>query len=91
MLNYIVIFLALLIFISVIYITAKAVSRGIDARQNRKIEEPSKNEISDLENDNIFSENKKNLSDELGRLNKLKLEGILTEEEFKKAKEKLLN
>ena len=40
-----------------------------------------------------FNENSKDLSlsDELMQLNKLKEDGVLTEEEYKKAKEKLLS
>ena len=43
-----------------------------------------------LENENFF-DNKKNLSEELDKLNKLLNDGVLTQEEFEKAKKKLLD
>ena len=35
--------------------------------------------------------NEKNISEEIEKLNKLRIEGTLTEDEFKKAKKKLLD
>lgn len=67
---------------------------GIEARRNIKdttpedIEEISNNSQDKLENEN---EDKTIISDEIVKLNKLKSEGLLSEDEFKKAKEKLLN
>ena len=37
-----------------------------------------------------FSENKKNLSEELNKLNNLLKDGVLTQEEFEKAKKNVL-
>ena len=42
------------------------------------------------ENDNSLDKNK-NLSEELDKLNQLHQSGVLTKEEFEKAKNKLLN
>ena len=67
---------------------------GIEARRNIKdttpedIDEISNNSQDKLENEN---EEKTIISDEILKLNKLKSEGLLSEDEFKKAKEKLLN
>ncbi len=68
---------------------------GIEARRNMK---DSSNEEKKIENENDFldeqhSENEKKIqiSDEIVKLNKLKSEGLLSEDEFKKAKEKLLS
>ncbi len=67
---------------------------GIEARRNIKdttpedIDEISNNSQDKLENEN---EDKTIISDEILKLNKLKSEGLLSEDEFKKAKEKLLN
>ena len=67
---------------------------GIEARRNLKdttpedIDEISNNSQDKLENEN---EDKTIISDEILKLNKLKSEGLLSEDEFKKAKEKLLN
>ena len=68
---------------------------GIEARRNMK---DSSNEEKKIENDNDFldeqhpeNEKKIQISDEIVKLNKLKSEGLLSEDEFKKAKEKLLS
>ena len=67
---------------------------GIEARRNLKdtipedIEERSNNYQNKIENENG---DKTYISDEIVKLNKLKSEGLLSEDEFKKAKEKLLN
>ena len=94
MLNYLVIGLCLALLIAVIYFSIKPISMGIEARRNIKdttpedIEEISNNSQDKLENEN---EDKTIISDEIVKLNKLKSEGLLSEDEFKKAKEKLLN
>jgi len=44
-----------------------------------------------VNNDKIIKNENSNLSDELSKLNQLKNEGVITEEEFKKAKEKLFS
>ena len=67
---------------------------GIEARRNLKdttpedIDEISSNSQEKLENEN---EDKTYISEEIVRLNKLKNDGVLTEKEFEKAKEKLLS
>ena len=67
---------------------------GIEARRNLKdttpedIDEISNNYQEKLENENG---DKTYISEEITRLNKLKNDGVLTEKEFEKAKEKLLN
>ena len=69
----------ILIFVS--YLAIKAISRGIEARSEMK-----KN------NNNIFNKknNQDNLSSEILKLKKMYEDGVISEEEFKKAKEKLL-
>ena len=67
---------------------------GIEARRNLKdttpedIDEISNNYQEKLENENG---DKTYISEEITRLNKLKNDGVLTEKEFEKAKEKLLS
>ena len=92
MLNYLVFGIAIIIFATVIIISGKAISRGIEAKQNMKNKsEDEKIAISDTEeNANIFNSNP-NLIDQINDLNKLKEQGIISDEEFKKAKEKILN
>ena len=92
MLNYLVFGIAGVIFITVLVITGKAISRGIEAKQSQK--NISNDENSDLNEANLATNNTNSnttISDQINDLNKLKEQGALTEEEFKKAKEKILN
>ena len=78
----------------VVYIAAKPIGMGIEARRNindkkNNYEEEEKVKIDNTENKN--EENIKNISDEILRLNKLMDDGILTEEEYIKAKKKILS
>ena len=60
--------------------------KGVTAKNANKKDE---NEESDeIEN---FSDNEENLSEELNKLNNLFKDGVLTQEEFDKAKKKLLD
>ena len=60
--------------------------KGVSAKNANKENEKSENN----ENENL-SDVKKNLSDELDKLNNLLKDGVLTQEEFEKAKKKLLD
>ena len=70
----------------VLYLGGTAIMKGISAKNANKENENSEN--NEIEN---FSDVKKNLSDELDKLNNLLKEGVLTQEEFEKAKKKLLD
>ena len=89
-----VIGLCLALLIAVIYFSIKPISMGIEARRNLKdtsledIDEISNNSQEKLENENG---DKTYISEEIVRLNKLRNDGVLTEQEFEKAKEKLLS
>ena len=74
------------IFAFVLYLGGNAIMKGMSAKNANK-------ENENLENKEIkkSSEDKKNLSDELDKLNNLLKEGVLTQEEFEKAKKKLLD
>ena len=74
------------IFTFVLYLGVNAIMKGTEAKNALKEEENLKND----ENEN-FSDNKKNLSEELDKLNNLLIDGVLTQEEFEKAKKKLLD
>ena len=74
------------IFAFVLYLGVNAIMKGTEAKNALKEEENLKND----ENEN-FSENKKNLSEELNKLNNLLKDGVLTQEEFEKAKKRLLD
>ena len=92
MLNYLVFGIAIIIFATVIIISGKAISRGIEAKQNMKHKsEDEKIDISDTEENANISNAHPNLIDQINDLNKLKEQGIISDEEFKKAKEKILN
>ena len=75
------------IFLFVLYLGGSAIMTGFSAKEaNRKIKDEEEDNISpDQLNDD------QSLSDQLEKLNKLKVSGVLTEEEFEKAKNKLLN
>ncbi|MDA9697869.1 SHOCT domain-containing protein [Candidatus Pelagibacter sp.] len=82
-----IIFLGLVILILafVLYLGATAIMKGVSAK-NAKVDENievEKNEMS------LNDENK--LSDEIEKLNNLLKDGVLTKEEFEKAKKKLLD
>ena len=92
MLNYLVFGIAIIIFATVIIISGKAISRGIEAKQNMKHKsEDEKTAISDTEENANISTSHPNLIDQINDLNKLKEQGIISDEEFKKANEKILN
>ena len=85
MIEYLVIGLCLLLLVLVVFISARTISMGIEARRNINHNNTSDN----IENDQEI--NDLNISDEIIKLNKLKDEGILTEQEYEKAKKKLLD
>ena len=68
------------IFAFVLYLGVNAIMKGMSA----------KNAIKEDENENSPNKNK-NLSEQLDKLNQLHQSGVLTKEEFEKAKNKLLN
>ena len=77
MLNYIIFFIIALILVFVIYIGAKGLSRGIEAK-------------SKLKEENTKSEKNSNIVDEIKKLSDLRKKKMITEEEFEIAKKKLL-
>jgi|TARA_B100001287_G_C22226873_1_gene319614 hypothetical protein len=83
-----IIFLGLVIpiFGFVLYLGATAIMNGFSAKSANKINENSDNEIIDPP---LVDED--SLSHELEKLNKLLKDGVLTQEEFEKAKRKILD
>ena len=69
----------------VLYLGVTAIMKGFSAKEANR----SKNK-EESENINLSTGNNK-LSDELNKLNELHQSGALTQEEFEKAKNKLLN
>ena len=83
-----IIFLGLVIpiFGFVLYLGATAIMNGFSAKSANKINENSDNEKIDPP---VIDED--SLSYELEKLNKLLKDGVLTQEEFEKAKRKILD
>ena len=78
--------LVISIFAFVLYLGVSAIMKGSQAKSALK-------EEANLKNDEFESslDNKKNLSEEIDKLNNLLKDGVLTQEEFEKAKKKLLD
>ena len=74
------------IFAFVLYLGVSAIMKGSEAKNALKEEANLKNDESENSLDN-----KKNLSEEIDKLNNLLKDGVLTQEEFEKAKKKLLD
>ncbi len=74
----------------VLYLGGMAIMNGFKSKEaNRAEKEEVENETSEIRDTD--SEQSINLSDELTKLNDLKEKGIISQEEFEKAKNKLLN
>ena len=74
----------------VLYLGGMAIMNGFKSKEsNRAEKEQSENESGDTSE--TSAEQSSNLSDELSKLNDLKEKGIISQEEFEKAKNKLLN
>ena len=73
------------IFAFVLYLGVSAIMKGSEAKSALKEEANLKND----ENENSL-DNKKDLSEEIKKLDQLLKEGVLTQEEFEKAKKKIL-
>ena len=82
-----IIFFALVIPIIgfVLYLGATAIMNGFSAKEANRSEKDE-----DIPN-NDFSPDKEQLSNELSKLNELLQSGVLTKEEFEKAKKKILD
>tara|TARA_B100000989_G_scaffold94843_1_gene68907 strand:- start:4846 stop:5112 length:267 start_codon:yes stop_codon:yes gene_type:complete len=87
--TYLVIGICAFLLIAVIFIAAKPISMGIEARRNNN-DSTNKEE---LENDDAYEidENNLKISDEIDKLNNLRKEGTISDEEFNRAKKKLLD
>ena len=67
------------IFGFVLYLGGNAIMKGMSAKNANK------------DNENLENNENENLSEELDKLSKLLKDGVLTQEEFEKAKKKLLD
>ncbi len=92
MLSYVVIGICVILLLAVIFISAKPISMGIEAR--REIKENSSlpdNKITEDQNLSDDLDQNKNITDEIIKLNRLREEGVLNSEEYEKAKKKILD
>ena len=94
MLSYLVIGICIFLLVAVVYISAKPISMGIEARRNIK----DNNSDDENEDEKVLFEKqdeddllKSNISDEILKLSRLKNDGVISEDEFQKAKKKLLS
>ena len=71
----------------VLYLGGMAIMNGFNAKEANRAE---KDEVEE-ETKTTLSSDSGSLSDELAKLNTLRESGVLTQEEFEKAKNKLLN
>ncbi len=88
MFTYFIYFIVFLILSYVTIIAVKAITRGIEAKENIKSNINEKKEDEDILN---FDKKKQtNLVNQIKELNNLHDEGVLNKEEFEKAKKKIL-
>ena len=71
----------------VLYLGGMAIMNGFKSKEANRVE---KEEV-ESENSIDASDQNNNLSEELTKLNDLKEKGVISQEEFEKAKNKLLN
>ena len=71
----------------VLYLGVTAIMKGFTAKESNRAEK----ENNDLDMDKNSSDENISLSDELSKLNSLHESGVISKEEFDKAKNKLLN
>mgnify|MGYP001332103591 CR=1 FL=1 len=69
------------ILIFVLYLAVQAITRGVEAKNEIKSESSADNQ-STKKNDNLY--------DQIAKLNELHENGVLSKEEFEKAKKKIL-
>ena len=69
----------------VLYLGATAIMKGFNAKEANRLEKSE--DTSNIDS----SYDKKHLSDELSKLSELLQNGVLTQEEFEKAKKKILD
>ena len=77
--------LALPILGFVFYLGGTAIMKGFKAKVDNRPQKPDENESIDI------SSNNDQLSNEITKLNELLQNGVLTQEEFEKAKKKILD
>ena len=72
----------------VFYLGGSAIMKGFKAKVDNR---PVKSEEKEASETQVSATNSNDLSNEISKLNELHKSGVLTQEEFEKAKSKLLN
>jgi len=72
----------------VFYLGGSAIMKGFKAKVDNRPVKPDEKEENEIQ---VSPTNSNDLSDEISKLNELHKSGVLTQEEFEKAKSKLLN
>ncbi len=73
----------------VLYLGGTAIMKGFSAKEANKLDKADEKDSNS--DDFNFANEKNNLSEELSKLSDLHEKGVITQEEFDKAKNKLLN
>ena len=77
--------LAIPILAFVLYLGASAIMKGFSAKEANRVEKEQENNNFSTSNDTNY------ISEELNKLNDLLKSGVITQEEFEKAKKKILD
>ena len=72
----------------VLYLGGTAIMKGFNAKNENKLDENVEN---NSDHQNNYSNETEKLSEEVNKLNELFKSGVLTQDEFEKAKKKILN
>ncbi len=92
MTQFLVIGICIILLLAVIFISAKPISMGIESRRNIKDKNLNENSQEENENPNVINDqNKIKISEEIIRLKELRDNGVLTNEEYERAINKILN
>ena len=92
MTQFLVIGICIILLLAVIFISAKPISMGIESRRNIKDKNLSENSEEENESPNVINDqNKIKISEEIIKLKELRDKGVLTNEEYERAINKILN
>ena len=92
MTQFLVIGICIILLLAVIFISAKPISMGIESRRNIKDKNLSENSEEENKSPNVINDqNKIKISEEIIKLKELRDNGVLTNEEYDRAINKILN
>tara|TARA_B100001248_G_C27309630_1_gene421256 strand:+ start:745 stop:1023 length:279 start_codon:yes stop_codon:yes gene_type:complete len=92
MTQFLVIGICIILLLAVIFISAKPISMGIESRRNIKDKNLSENSEEENESPNVINDqNNIKISEEIIKLKELRDNGVLTNEEYERAINKILN